>query len=77
MTEVVQSGMDEVPSSARDAVLARVTRLGAGAREVLDAAALIGTRVEIAAAGVGHGVPAVGGGRTPRVRAADRGRRGG
>jgi DNA-binding CsgD family transcriptional regulator/tetratricopeptide (TPR) repeat protein len=46
VTEVVQSGMGEVPTSARDAVLARVSRLGPAAREVLDAAALIGTRVE-------------------------------
>jgi DNA-binding CsgD family transcriptional regulator/tetratricopeptide (TPR) repeat protein len=46
VTEVVQSGMGEVPPSARDAVLARVARLDAGARDVLDAAALIGTRVE-------------------------------
>ena len=46
VTEVVQSGMGEVPPSARDAVLARVARLGADAREVLDAAALIGARVE-------------------------------
>ncbi len=48
VTEVVQSGLGELPASARDAVLARVTRLSAGAREVLDAAALIGTRVEVA-----------------------------
>ncbi len=47
VTEVVQSGTGEVPASARDAVLARVTRLSPGAREVLDAAALIGTRVEV------------------------------
>ncbi len=47
VTEVVQSGMDEVPASARDAVLARMSRLSAGAREVLDAAALIGTRIEL------------------------------
>ena len=47
VTEVVQSGMGELPASARDAVLARVTRLSTGAREVLDAAALIGTRVEV------------------------------
>ncbi len=51
VTEVVQSGMGEVPASARDAVLARVSRLSPAAREVLDAAALIGTRVEVAAAG--------------------------
>ena len=48
VTEVVQSGMGEIPISARDAVLARVSRLNAGPREVLDAAALIGTRVEFA-----------------------------
>ena len=47
VTEVVQSGMAEVPASARDAVLARVSRLSPAAREVLDAAALIGTRVEV------------------------------
>ena len=47
VTEVVQSGMDEVPASARDAVLARVSGLSASAREVLDAAALIGSRVEL------------------------------
>jgi tetratricopeptide (TPR) repeat protein len=39
--------MDVVPRSARDAVLAQVSRLSASAREVLDAAALIGTRVEL------------------------------
>ena len=47
VTEVVQSGMGEVPPSARDVVLARVARLDAGARDVLDAAALIGARVEL------------------------------
>ena len=47
VTEVVQSGMAEVPASARDAVLARVSRLSLAARELLEAAALIGTRVEI------------------------------
>jgi DNA-binding CsgD family transcriptional regulator len=46
VTEVVQSGMAEIPASARDAVLARVSRLPARAREVLDAAALIGARVD-------------------------------
>jgi DNA-binding CsgD family transcriptional regulator len=46
VTEVLRSGMDEVPPSARDAVLARAARLGAGAREVLDVAALTGARVE-------------------------------
>ena len=62
MTEVVQSGMGEVPTSARDAVLARVTRLGPGARDVLDAAALIGTRVELPLLASVTGCPPVGGG---------------
>jgi DNA-binding CsgD family transcriptional regulator/tetratricopeptide (TPR) repeat protein len=47
VTEVVQSGLGVVPSSARDAVLARAARLGGGSREVLDVAALIGARVEL------------------------------
>ena len=47
VTEVVQAGLGAVPSSARDAVLARAARLGGGAREVLDVAALIGARVEL------------------------------
>ena len=47
ITEVAQSGMGEVPPSARDAVLARVTRLSSPAREVLDVAALIGARVDL------------------------------
>src|SRR5262245_55326018 len=48
VSQAVQAGMSEVPESARDAVLARAARLGAGSRAVLDAAALIGTRVELA-----------------------------
>jgi len=47
VTEVVQAGLGVVPSSARDAVLARATRLGCGSREVLDVAALTGARVEL------------------------------
>ncbi len=47
VTEVVQSGMGDVPPSARDAVLARAARLSAGPRAVLDAAALTGTRAEV------------------------------
>src|SRR5215469_12061766 len=47
VSEAVQAGMSEVPASARDAVLARAARLGSGSRAVLDAAALIGTRVEL------------------------------
>ena len=49
LSQVVAAGMDpggEIPASARDAVLARAARLGSGTRTVLDAAALIGTRVE-------------------------------
>src|SRR5215472_11400660 len=48
VTEVVRAGTGEMPSSARDAVLARAARLGCHAREVLDVAALIGGRVELA-----------------------------
>ena len=48
VSEAVQAGMAEVPVSARDAVLARAARLGSDSRAVLDAAALIGTRVELA-----------------------------
>jgi ATP/maltotriose-dependent transcriptional regulator MalT len=47
VTEVVQSGMGEVPPSARDAVLARTAGLGGAARSVLDAAALTGARAEL------------------------------
>ena len=47
VTEVIRGGMAEVPRSARDAVLARVARLSDGSREVLDVAALTGTRVEL------------------------------
>ena len=46
VTEVLRAGMAELPPSARDAVLARAARLSAGAREVLDVAALTGARVE-------------------------------
>jgi DNA-binding CsgD family transcriptional regulator/tetratricopeptide (TPR) repeat protein len=47
VTEVVQAGLGVIPSSARDAVLARAGRLGGGSREVLDVAALAGARVEL------------------------------
>ena len=46
LSQVIAAGMDEIPASARDAVLARTARLDGGARTVLDAAALIGTRLE-------------------------------
>ena len=47
VTEVVQAGMGEVPASARDAVLARAANLTSEPRDLLDVAALIGTRVEL------------------------------
>jgi len=46
VTEVMQTGLDRVPQSARDAVLARAARLGPPARGVLYVAALIGATVE-------------------------------
>jgi DNA-binding CsgD family transcriptional regulator/tetratricopeptide (TPR) repeat protein len=46
VTEVVSGGMDSVPPSARDAVLARVARLTSEAQGVLEAAALVGRRIE-------------------------------
>ena len=42
----MRAGVGEVPPSARDAVLARVARLGSESRDVLDAAALLGARIE-------------------------------
>ena len=47
VTEVVQAGMERVPDSARDAVLARAAHLSEQARRALDVAALAGTRVEL------------------------------
>lgn len=48
VNEVVTAGTDEIPPSARDAVLARTARLGGPARDALDVAALIGSRVDVA-----------------------------
>ena len=48
VSQATQAGVGKVPASARDAVLARAARLGSDSRAVLDAAALIGTRVELA-----------------------------
>jgi len=42
VTEVLCAGMEQVPPSARDAVLARAAQLSDDAREVLDVAALTG-----------------------------------
>lgn len=46
VTEVLAIDGAVVPSAIRDAVLARAARLGSSARAVLDAAAVIGSRVE-------------------------------
>jgi DNA-binding CsgD family transcriptional regulator/tetratricopeptide (TPR) repeat protein len=47
VTEVLNAGTGGVPTSARDAVLSRVSRLSADSREVLEIAALTGTRVDL------------------------------
>lgn len=47
VTEVLAGGAVEMPPSAREAVLARVARLSGDARRVLEAAAVIGPRVEV------------------------------
>jgi predicted ATPase len=47
VTEVLAAGGTGVPSSVRDAVLARAAGLDDNARRVLDAAALIGTPVDV------------------------------
>ncbi len=46
VTEVLQSGLEGIPASVRDAVLARAARLSTAGRQVLDAAAICGLRVE-------------------------------
>jgi DNA-binding CsgD family transcriptional regulator len=46
-TEVLAAGGAGVPESVRDAVLARAARLGPAARDVLDAAAVVGSRAEL------------------------------
>jgi DNA-binding CsgD family transcriptional regulator len=47
-TEVLAAGGTGVPESVRDAVLARAARLVPAARDVLDAAAVVGGRAELA-----------------------------
>jgi DNA-binding CsgD family transcriptional regulator len=47
IAELVEAGPGELPQSAREAVLARVARLSGDARRALEAAALIGARVEV------------------------------
>lgn len=46
VTEVLASGTSGIPATVRDAVLARASRLSAEARRMLDAAAVIGVRIE-------------------------------
>jgi DNA-binding CsgD family transcriptional regulator len=47
VSEVLRGGLGTIPPSARDAVLARVVGLGAPARRVAEAAALLGGRVDL------------------------------
>lgn len=46
VTEVLAAGQDEVPPTIRDAVLARAARLSLSGQAVLNAAAVIGARIE-------------------------------
>ena len=46
VTEAIAAGLDEVPAAARDATLARAAGLTGPARQVLETAALTGTRCE-------------------------------
>lgn len=46
VTEVLASAASGIPATVRDAVLGRIARLSPAARHVLDAAAVIGARVE-------------------------------
>lgn len=48
VTEVLAGGQDEIPATVRDAVLARTARLTRGARDLLDAAAVLLPPVQIA-----------------------------
>jgi DNA-binding CsgD family transcriptional regulator len=58
VSEVLRSGSAVVPPSARDAVLARAASLSGSARTALDAAALVGSRVEPDLLGAAAGVTA-------------------
>ena len=46
VTEVIAAGTSGIPTTVRDAVLARAARITSASREVLDAAAAIGPRIE-------------------------------
>ena len=47
VTEVLAAGGSGVPTSVRDAVLARAARLGPAARPILDAAAVVGLETDL------------------------------
>ncbi|MFC4427085.1 ATP-binding protein [Deinococcus navajonensis] len=47
VTEVIAAGTEGVPATVRDAVLARAARLSVAAQSVLEAAAVIGARIEL------------------------------
>ena len=46
VTEVLAAGAHGVPATVRDAVLARVARLSTGARQALETAAVVGSRLD-------------------------------
>jgi DNA-binding CsgD family transcriptional regulator/tetratricopeptide (TPR) repeat protein len=46
VTEILEAGWPAVPPTVRDTVAARLTRSGPGARQVMEAAALVGARVD-------------------------------
>ncbi|HUG47007.1 MAG TPA: AAA family ATPase [Candidatus Limnocylindria bacterium] len=46
VTEVISAGNSDLPATVRDAVLARSARLSAAARDVLNAASILGERAE-------------------------------
>ncbi|HLB76583.1 MAG TPA: AAA family ATPase, partial [Candidatus Dormibacteraeota bacterium] len=47
VTEVLQSGLEGIPATVRDAVLARAARLSTAGRQALEAAAICGLRIEM------------------------------
>ncbi|HEV2377443.1 MAG TPA: BTAD domain-containing putative transcriptional regulator, partial [Streptosporangiaceae bacterium] len=47
VTEVLAAGLEDVPATVRDAVLARVSRLSQAGRDVVAAAAVLGPRTEV------------------------------
>ena len=55
VSEILEAGWPSVPPTVRDAVGARLARLSAGTRRAVEAAAVIGARVDLSAAVVGPG----------------------